>query len=149
LVSIGEIEGIDSLAPQEPLGFDGNLTTIYGHNGSGKSGYARILKRACGKHQTATLMTNVFKASPIRQRCTICYKIGNTEKTMRWDAQEPVEDLTFVNHAETVCIPMLQRVSAACTAVKLATQGEVDVLAQPDKVAIRALVEAIQAEAKE
>jgi hypothetical protein len=54
------------------------------------------------------------------------------------------EDLsTFVNHAETVCIPMLQRVNAACKAVKLATQGQVDVLAQPERAAVRALVAAI------
>jgi hypothetical protein len=55
----------------------------------------------------------------------------------------PDDLATFVNHAETVCIPMLQRVIAACNAVKLATQGQVDVLAQPDKVSVRALVDAM------
>jgi hypothetical protein len=61
----------------------------------------------------------------------------------------PDDLATFVNHAQTVCIPMLQRAGAACEAVKLATQGEVDVLAQPDKSAVCALISALQAKPKE
>jgi hypothetical protein len=56
----------------------------------------------------------------------------------------PDDLATFVNHAETVCIPMLQRAGAACRAVKLATQGQVDVLALPDKSTVRALIDALQ-----
>ena len=60
LVSIGEICGIENLAPRKPLTFgDGNLAVIYGNNGSGKSGYTRILKRVCGKPNTAELSPNV------------------------------------------------------------------------------------------
>jgi hypothetical protein len=56
---------------------------------------------------------------------------------------------TFVNHAETACIPMLQRAGAACKAVKLATQGQVDVLAQPDKATVRALIAALKLDSTE
>jgi hypothetical protein len=43
LQSVGEIKGIDKLNPRRPLDFGtSNLGVVYGRNGSGKSGYARI-----------------------------------------------------------------------------------------------------------
>jgi len=53
--------------------------------------------------------------------------------------------LAFVGHAETVCVPMLNRVDAACRAVKLATGGEVDILEMSELRAVRALVNALNA----
>lgn len=61
LLSVGDIEGIDALAPRSPLPFDQKLSVIYGNNGSGKSGYARILKRLCGKPNALELQPNVFE----------------------------------------------------------------------------------------
>ena len=44
LKSISELTGIEGLAPRSPLTFGStNLTVVYGHNGSGKSSYARLL----------------------------------------------------------------------------------------------------------
>jgi hypothetical protein len=41
LRSIGELTGIEGLAPRGPLTFGAkNLTVVYGQNGSGKSSYA-------------------------------------------------------------------------------------------------------------
>ncbi|WP_039959754.1 hypothetical protein [endosymbiont of Riftia pachyptila] len=38
LCSIGDVEGVNALAPRKPLEFGkGNITVVYGHNGSGKS----------------------------------------------------------------------------------------------------------------
>ena len=46
LKSISGLAGIEGLAPRRPLTFGtANLTVVYGHNGSGKSSYARLLKR--------------------------------------------------------------------------------------------------------
>ncbi len=46
LVSIKKPEHVNALASEQPLTFEPNgLTIVYGDNGSGKSGYARLLKR--------------------------------------------------------------------------------------------------------
>lgn len=49
------------------IGFDGGLTfqptgltVVYGYNGSGKSGYARALKKACRARNTEDLIPNIF-----------------------------------------------------------------------------------------
>jgi hypothetical protein len=48
LKSIHNAENINALAEKQTLSFcEKGVTIVYGDNGSGKSGYARILKGAC------------------------------------------------------------------------------------------------------
>ena len=47
IASIGGVTGVDAIEQTEPLLFsEEGLVAIFGSNGSGKSGYARMLKRA-------------------------------------------------------------------------------------------------------
>jgi hypothetical protein len=55
--------------------------------------------------------------------------------------------VAFVRHAESVCVPMLNRVRTACGIVKLATNGDVDVLAEPGVRAVGVLTEALDKDA--
>lgn len=90
ITSLGEISGIENLAPRQPLLLgNGNLVVIYGHNGSGKSGYTRILKKASGKPRAAPLKPNVFAAAPALQKCRIAYEISGEKKHIEWDAAGP------------------------------------------------------------
>jgi energy-coupling factor transporter ATP-binding protein EcfA2/predicted transcriptional regulator len=48
LVSMRELENVNRIRKDQTLGFsETGITVIYGGNGSGKSGYARVIKRAC------------------------------------------------------------------------------------------------------
>src|SRR6516165_6454913 len=48
LRAIHDVQHVNALAAGERLTFDKTgVTIIYGDNGSGKSGYARVLKRVC------------------------------------------------------------------------------------------------------
>ena len=76
--SIGKIKGINQLSPREPLNFSDNLSVIYGLNGSGKSGYVRILQHITGKPKL-DLIPNIYKdISKEEQRCVIEYKKGES-----------------------------------------------------------------------
>ena len=87
LVSIGEISGIENLAPRTPLSFgNGNLAVVYGPNGSGKSGYTRILKRTCGHPRASTLKSNVFAKPPPTRGCTISYRLAGKDRKVGWEA---------------------------------------------------------------
>lgn len=98
LLSIGNIEGIDALAPRSPLPFLPNLSVIYGHNGSGKSGYARIIKKICGKPNAADLLPNVFKSASQKRECTVVANVNGEEKTFIWQANgKPVDELMSVD----------------------------------------------------
>ena len=47
LVSITHHSGVNALAPEQTIAFGPRLVVVYGANTAGKSGYTRILKRAC------------------------------------------------------------------------------------------------------
>jgi len=48
LLAIKNMQNVNAIAEKQRLMFGGTgLTVIYGDNGSGKSGYSRVLKRAC------------------------------------------------------------------------------------------------------
>ncbi|MFZ4287706.1 AAA family ATPase [Variovorax sp. HJSM1_2] len=51
------------------------LTVVYGYNGSGKSGYARALKKACRARYTESILPNVFKEAQAT---------GPVEATFEW-----------------------------------------------------------------
>ncbi|WP_320534410.1 AAA family ATPase [Robbsia andropogonis] len=85
ILSIGPVVGIENLAPRKPLAIGkGNLTVIYGHNGSGKSSYTRILKCAAGKPRATLLKSNVFVDAPVGQSCTICISVSDQPKLCEW-----------------------------------------------------------------
>src|SRR5690349_18535109 len=48
LRTLRDFKDVNRIAPGQQLKFSPNgITVIYGGNGSGKSGYARVMKRAC------------------------------------------------------------------------------------------------------
>ena len=98
LTSIGDITGIENLGPSSPLNFgEGNLCVIYGNNGSGKSGYARLVKKAAGKTGAKELRSNVFKVSPTEQKCKFIFNDGS-EKMVEWHTTDaPIDALRAVD----------------------------------------------------
>ncbi|WP_217390172.1 AAA family ATPase [Deefgea piscis] len=143
LSSIGDVHGIENLGPRHPLAFgEGNLTVIYGHNGSGKSSYTRILKRAAGKARAGELKPNVFKAVPIEKKCTITYEFAGKCVTRDWHANSAVideiqaldvfdsDEATHYLRNESVAsytphvVGMFEALATACDQIRALLQGE-------------------------
>ena len=105
LVAIKELQGINALAPRKPLEFgDGNLTIIYGSNGSGKSGYVRILKHACGARHIGEILFNVYTEAPTSQGCKIVYTVNGKRKEHTWLINDGImPDLSTVEVYDSDC----------------------------------------------
>ena len=105
LTSIQDIQGINALSPKKSLNFgNSNLSVVYGLNGSGKSGYVRILKHACGARHPGELHPNVFAAAKVEQKCKISYDKDGTAIQHDWLAASGViDDLTTVDIFDTMC----------------------------------------------
>ncbi|HAW5596715.1 AAA family ATPase [Escherichia coli] len=102
LCSISEIEGVNALAPKKPLEFGkGNITIVYGNNGSGKSGYVRLLKHVCGARETGTLHRNVYKPDAAAQKACISFEQDGVPKTHTWSGQGICDELTSVDIFDT------------------------------------------------
>jgi hypothetical protein len=67
VASISEVKNVNAISSEVPLTFsDIGLTVIYGENGSGKSGYVRILKNLCRAKDRPEILPNAFSESPSR-----------------------------------------------------------------------------------
>lgn len=101
LESISEVSGIDNLSPRNPLLFGtDSLAVIYGNNGSGKSGYTRILKKATGKPNALELKHDIFKPmpGPTDRSCKIRYQVNGISTENTWIANSAaIEDLLDVD----------------------------------------------------
>lgn len=99
LKSIGALTGIEGLAPRRPLAFGPtNLTVIFGSNGSGKSSYARLLKKVTGKPRAPDLKSNVFQADFVQGKCNFTYELAGQDVSTEWVANAtPLEALRAVD----------------------------------------------------
>ncbi|UCM24987.1 AAA family ATPase [Ensifer adhaerens] len=87
LLSISDVCQVNQLAAGQTLSFAPNgLTVIYGDNGSGKSGYSRILKRACHARFRTEILPDEFDASSTRgASATIAYADeGQAMSPIQW-----------------------------------------------------------------
>ncbi|MCC9043295.1 hypothetical protein LNQ81_11495 [Myroides sp. M-43] len=103
LLSIESIQNIERLAPRNPLKFeqDKNLVVIYGSNGSGKSGYTKILKKISGKARTVNLKSNVF-APNTEGKCKVKFSIDDIEQEYEWLINsEPIKGLGTIDVFDT------------------------------------------------
>jgi hypothetical protein len=61
LSSISDVVGVNMLGPAQSLPFvEQGITVIYGDNGTGKSGYGRILKKACRARFQGEILANAY-----------------------------------------------------------------------------------------
>lgn len=105
LRSIGDVQDINALAPRKPLDFgESNLAVIYGQNGSGKSGYVRILKHTCGARYPGTLHSNIYSSESSIQQCSISYEKNGAVISCQWQANSGViEDIRSVDIFDASC----------------------------------------------
>ncbi|WP_027555926.1 AAA family ATPase [Bradyrhizobium sp. Cp5.3] len=60
LVRVDTLQGINALPVGSALTFDPNLTVIYGRNGAGKSGFARLFANACFSRHKPKIVPNIY-----------------------------------------------------------------------------------------
>ena len=108
VLGIRDAAHVNALADGQRLGFspDG-FTLIYGDNGSGKSGYARVLRQVCrARARGDAILPNVFdsEASGGLPSATIDYRVGDADRTVRWQSGQPAPpELAAVSFFDSTC----------------------------------------------
>ena len=142
LESIYHHKGVNALAEEQTLKFSPGLTIVYGDNGAGKTGYTRILKRACRARGVEEILGNVVSGTtPVKPVVAIKYRVG-TDPQSREYAGEGVDDFVsrvsvFDTQSATVYLKektnvaflpfgldLFDKLVKSCKAVKAALEAE-------------------------
>ena len=121
-------DGVNALKPGSQIDFASGVTVIFGENGSGKSGFVRVLKRAAGVRTAEDILHNVHADKRPTPSATFTITVGDKRDTITWNnefglapfnrvgifdvraARLHVEDdLTYVyTPGELILFPMVQ-----------------------------------------
>ncbi len=160
LTSIHHATNVNKLDPSSMLQFNpAGLTVIYGMNGSGKSGYSRILKQVCrSRHSDVRVYPNVYDAATATVPSAIIdYQNGALPSSCSWCHGQPSDPAlssvtvfdsrcaqVYVTHSNEVAyrpfgLDILDKLAATVDELKrtitsLANSVVVDVVIPPDKI---------------
>lgn len=82
LTSLSGVSGVNALVDQQTLSFaESGLTVVYGHNASGKSGYARLLREAVTARVKGDLLGDVFSHATTTKSAQVEYSIAGGPST--------------------------------------------------------------------
>lgn len=105
LKKLEHLEGANHLAPGAALEFaPRGLNIVAGSNGSGKSGYTRILKQIAASRAPGTVLPNVYKEH-LEPSAVVTYSVGGTEyRSFSWTSasNESNDELRRIRVFDTV-----------------------------------------------
>jgi energy-coupling factor transporter ATP-binding protein EcfA2 len=154
VVSLGALHGlsnVNALAPGERLSFSKTgLTVIYGDNGAGKSGYARVLKQLCRARSPKgdAILPNIYAGSGDMPTASVDFFIGGQKRSATWSqggSADPMLSAVSVFDSRTASVhventndlaytPLPLRILAslaqACQDVKAKLSAEIQTLEQ-------------------
>ncbi|QKY01481.1 chromosome segregation protein SMC [Janthinobacterium lividum] len=85
LMALNKVNGVNAISNDAELEFgDASLIAIYGQNGTGKSGFSRLLKHACGSRAKEDILPNVFMDKPVTPSASLSVTYGGAEKCVDW-----------------------------------------------------------------
>lgn len=104
LSTLSEVTGVNKLANGQTIQFASNLTVIYGENGTGKTGYGRILKALGFSYdQNNNILSNIFGVSE-PQSAKIGYKSNDNSNSFSWIGNNRNDDLANISVFNNNCV---------------------------------------------
>lgn len=107
LDAICSVKHVNALAENQVFTFGSQgLTVVYGDNGAGKTGYSRILKRACrARNRGDRIKPNIYKPVPKQPAsATLKFNMSGTAQEVEWlDGDTGPAELSAVSFFDSHC----------------------------------------------
>ncbi|QEC77392.1 AAA family ATPase [Mucilaginibacter ginsenosidivorax] len=102
---LSEVTGVNRLAKDQTIGFSPNLTVIYGENGTGKTGYSRILKALGFSYETSgTIHPNIYNPTKPPKSAKIDFETNGTHQSFTWTGSNRCNDLDTISVFNNHCV---------------------------------------------
>lgn len=83
LTAVADLRGVNALVDGQRLNFaTTGITVIYGDNGSGKSGYARLIKAMVNARHRPDILPNVFHETPDEPSGVLHYRVAGEDQSL-------------------------------------------------------------------
>lgn len=107
LKSLRHESGVNALERGATIPFHPKLTVVYGKNGSGKSGFVRILKRIAGSRTQEEVWQNVHtERSQNHCNAKITYTSGASDVVCQWNGESKLPPFDQMAVFDGKCIPI-------------------------------------------
>ncbi|MFT3862349.1 AAA family ATPase [Micropruina sp.] len=100
LAELSNVQGVNALASDQKLTFDPSLTVLFGQNGSGKTGYARIIKRISAVRAAEDILPNAHATyidPPPAPSAQITYRLAGQDRAAQWSNQAGLAPFTRIS----------------------------------------------------
>ena len=105
LTKLSGITGLNRLSQDSVIEFSPNLTIIYGENGTGKSGFSRILKDIGYSYEAETkLLPNIYATEKQEISAKLDYVIEGTLKEYIWKPGAKTKELKDISVYNSSCV---------------------------------------------
>ena len=104
LKTLSDITGVNRLAKKQTLTFSKNLTVIFGENGTGKTGYGRVLKALGFSYDDNNkILSNIFGATQPKT-AKIEFKANGNDDTFNWNGTNKKSELESISVFNSNCV---------------------------------------------
>ena len=104
LSSLSEVKGVNQLAEGQTINFSDCLTVVFGPNGTGKTGYGRILKSLGFSYEEQTKILSDVNHADIPQSARITYIADGVDKEFKWEGKQPYNELKTLSIFNNNCV---------------------------------------------
>lgn len=110
---LSDVRGVNKIRDNASLNFGTkNLVVVFGTNGSGKTGFSRLLKQVCGSPAREEIYPNVFDKAATSCEARISVAIGGTASDLPWTLKggplAPLRDVHVFDSKTATNYVMLQ-----------------------------------------
>ena len=102
LVSLRHMANVNALDPEQGMEFNSRLTVCFGENGSGKTGYMRILKAVAGARTAQTVLPDITgMKGDLTPHARIVVNDNGMERVVEWRGENRIEPFDRLNVFDT------------------------------------------------
>lgn len=97
IIKLSEVSGVNALVGGAVIEPHAGLTILFGENGTGKTGYARVFKALAGSRTAGVILGDITAQTEMAQSARIDYTLGNQTEVFEWNGKQSQAPFTRIS----------------------------------------------------